>query len=101
MFRELQADHLAYAKEHKEKANGSKSKLTVEIVLSCEDYKSQFFGIKTQLKASRPSPPAKVTKAIGSTTQTDSQCLFVRKTGTTYDTPEQNVMSDNEGNSIS
>ena len=93
-FRDLQAKALAYAKLHKDDAKGSKSKLTVEIELRCEEPKTEFFSIKTQLKKTLPAPPARVTSGIGDHTQTGELALFVRESGSSYDTPEQHLITD-------
>lgn len=89
LLAEIQQAALEYAKEHGDKAKNSKTKMTLEITLQCQDPKSLHFSIATQLKTSLPSPPASVSHAMGSDTQDEKLALWVQATGSSENQNEQ------------
>ena len=88
-FTKLQQDALTYTKRYPDNAKGQKSKLTIAIELKCEDPKTEYYSITTNVKVVTPQPPAMVTAGIGDCTQTGELALFVRQEGSSYDDPTQ------------
>lgn len=91
-FEQLQGQILAFTKKYQDDAKGKKAKLTIEVEMKCEDPKHDFFSITTNIKKTLPQIPAKVTTGIGDVKQTGEMALFVRDTGSSYDTPKQHLI---------
>lgn len=94
-FKDLQKQHVGYLQRYGDKAKGSKAKMVVTIELECQEPDTEFFSITTQIKKAIPSTPPKHSTGTGDVDQTDELCLFVRSTGSDYDTPKQQTI-DNE-----
>lgn len=93
----LQESLRHFRREHGEKSVGAKGKLVMEVVLSCEKSGDDVFGIKTQNKITLPTAPPSITVAIAGENQDGTPCLFVRQTGSSFDSPKQGIMATHDG----
>lgn len=73
----LQGEMIKYVSKHKDKSEGAKAKLTLELTLSVEDPGSRAFGIKSQIKYTKPASPPKTAMVIGGQTQNNEDRFFV------------------------
>jgi hypothetical protein len=96
----LQQKAVAYVKKHGDKAKGAKSKLTLEVSLECENPEDGSFRIKTGMKTTLPSPPAKVTIGMADKTQDGKDALFVRNVGSGKDHPRQGILATEDGKNV-
>jgi len=97
---DLQAQLAHYCEEHGEKAKGAKAKLTIEVSLVSENPEQDLFSIKAVVKKQLPGRPPSVTAAIGSDDQEGQHCLFVRNSGSTEDSPRQDVLFTKDGKTV-
>jgi len=96
----IQQAALEYVKKHGDSAKNSKTKMTVEITLQCQEPKTLHFTVQTQIKKTLPSPPPKVSHAMGGDTQDEQLALWVQQTGSSENPAEQTVMTDGKGEAI-
>jgi len=89
-----------FASEHQDKAKGAKAKLAIEVCLSVENPDSALFGVKAQTKLTLPARPASVTFATGGESSDGTPALFVRQSGSTGDSPKQQVICTQDGRPV-
>lgn len=94
---EVQKEAIAYARVYGDKAKGAKTELTMKISLECDNPEAGSFRIKTSMRKSLPSPPAKVTIGMADKTQDGMDTLFVRSLGSGKDNPRQGVLCSEDG----
>jgi len=96
----LQRELLAFKDEHKERAKGAKAQLTLKVRLACERPEDDLFTVRAAIVASTPDAPASSTVAMASETDAGEPALFVRRSGSTADTPRQAVMCTEDGREV-
>lgn len=94
----LQAEMVRYVKQHGvEKSEGAKAQLTVQLSLKFEGPNAEDFSIRGTLKQSIPSRPAVITRAVADVKDDGEPALFVRASGSTADSPLQDVLTTEDG----
>ena len=99
-LRGLERELVAFRREHGKLAVGAKAKLTVEITLTCAKEDDNAYYIKALTKKAMPARPANVTVGIAGETDEDGDCLFVRASGSTPDSPKQAALATQDGRTI-
>ncbi len=85
--------------EFGDKAKGAKGKLIMEVTLACQEDVNAF-SIKGQSRMTLPVAPPSITIAIAGDDMDDKPCLFVRNSGSPFDSPKQGVLSTQDGRLI-
>lgn len=95
----IQGELRRYRAQHGDRAVKAKAKLVMEVNLQCE-LSDDTYSVKSLSKTTLPSLPPTVTMAMGGETQDEKDCLFVRKSGSTPDTPKQGVLTTKDGRTV-
>lgn len=101
-LRKAQAHLVRYLAEHKGLAVKAKAELTLKVVLTCEETEpeNQMFSVKAISTTKLPNRPATVTLALPGQDDEDEPILFVRRSGSTADTPRQRVLATEDGRAV-
>jgi hypothetical protein len=96
----LQEEMVGFMREHKGLAKKSKAVLTLKITLTCEDVENRTFSVKAEANKKVPSRPASLTLALEGEDDHETPCLFVRRSGSTDDSPAQDVLATKDGRTV-
>ncbi len=88
-----------YSREHQDRAIGSTAELTIKVTMKREKAMDTF-SIKALSKKTLPGLPPSVTMAMGGESQDDKDCLFIRRSGSTADSPRQGVLTTQDGRTV-
>lgn len=99
-LRNLQAAMVNYAKKHRDRAEGSKGKLMIEITLVCDVPGDLAFSVKALTKTTVPNSPASFSVAMGESDDDDQPALFVRGSGSSKSPPQQGVLTTQDGRKV-
>jgi len=97
---ELQEQLMAFRDEHQDRAKGAKATLTITVTLACEKPDDELFSVKAQTKRTLPARPADVTAAMGAANDDGQPRLFVRRSGSTRETPRQTRLATDDGRTV-
>lgn len=97
---QLQRQLLRHITQHGLAAEGAKAKLTLETTLQVESCADKMITVASKIKFALPSPPTHVTRALGDETDDGQLVLLVRSSGSTADTPNQGVLTTEDGREI-
>jgi hypothetical protein len=89
-----------YAREHGDDAKKAKAKVVLEVTLQCEDPGNNAFSVRAVSKMQVPNRPPSVTLALEGEDEAGKHCLFVRRSGSTDDTPAQGVLATKDGHAV-
>lgn len=96
----LQQRLLEHVAEYGEQAEKAKAKLTIELTLSVESVKDSLFAVVAKSKMAVPARPASTSLAISDVTEDGEASLFVRRSGSSADTPRQGKLCTADGRTI-
>ena len=91
-------DHL---REYKGLAEKSKAVVRLELTLTCESPDDSMFSVMAETRLKLPNRPATITLALADQADADGlPALFVRRSGSTPDTPRQAVLTTQDGRAV-
>lgn len=99
-LRDLSRALAAFRKEHGNAAKGSKAELKLAVVLKCENADQLLFSIRTAIDRKLPTRPARVTTALETSADDETETLFVRLSGSDGSHPSQLKLATSDGREI-
>ena len=101
-LRKAEAHLVKYLAEHKGLAIKAKAEISLKIVMVCEETEpgNQMFSVKAISTTKLPNRPATVTLALPGEDEGNQPVLFVRRSGSTDDTPAQGVITTKDGRTV-
>jgi hypothetical protein len=96
----LQAELVRFMETHGELAKRAKAQLALTITLTCEDVENKMFSVKALATKKVPNRPPSITLALEGEDDQGEPCLFVRRSGSTTDTPAQGVITTKDGRTV-
>jgi len=87
------ADLIKYKLKYKDKAIGAKAELCLKVKIEIDESEDGY-SIKGDISRKLPSRPSRVTMAIEDKEQDGEPTLFVRKSGSSHDSPRQQTIGD-------
>jgi hypothetical protein len=107
-LRKAQAYLVRYLEEHRGLAKKSKAKVTFDVILTCEDVgrdpevrpENATFSVTARSKIALPSRPDSITLAMPGEDEDGTPLLEVRRSGSTRDTPRQEVLTTEDGRTV-
>jgi hypothetical protein len=99
---QAQQELARFVEEHGEAAKKSKAVVTLKVTLQCERGKpeNEAYSVKAESKLTIPARLPSVTLALRGEDEADEPCLFVRRSGSTSDTPKQKVLATKDGRTV-
>lgn len=95
---EIQAEHIRHVKQYgQEAAKKSMSQIKMALQLRFEGRDENDFSVKGTIRKEVPARPPAVTTAISDEEQDGTPSLFVRRTGSTKDSPKQGILATKKG----
>lgn len=89
---------IAYKKKYgKEASHGAKATVSVKIHVKFEGRDESDFSIKGTIQETVPARPSSITVAIENEDQDSTPTLFVRRSGSSKDTPRQGIITTQDG----
>ena len=99
-LREVQQQLVVFLERYKGRAKGARGQLTLKVQISCLNPEDGSFAVEAAMVATPPAAPVSRTMAIAERTDLGEPALFVRRSGSTADTPRQAVLCTEDGREL-